>query len=115
MSRLTTLNLSLAGLLCAVASTAFAQDAVVSSSVEVVPVEAVPVDAAAPLIPDPLRDRHCLRSTGSRIVAAQNRKADQAGQRCVSANGRAYTREDLDRTGEIDLADALRKLDPSIH
>jgi hypothetical protein len=28
--------------------------------------------------------------------------------------GRAYDRDDIDRTGAVDLADALRRLDPSI-
>lgn len=67
-------------------------------------------------------DRHCLRETGSRIVARSNttsvraaRAADAStGKRCVAANGRVYSRDDLDRTGEIDIADALRKLDPAI-
>ena len=71
----------------------------------------------------PQIDRNCLRHTGSRIVATRNASRNRAardgvaksGQRCVAANGRVYSREDLDRTGEIDIADALRKLDPSIH
>jgi hypothetical protein len=60
-------------------------------------------------------DRHCLRSTGSRIVASQNLRAEKEKkpQRCANAFGRAYTAEDLDRTGHIDIADALRSLDPS--
>jgi hypothetical protein len=28
--------------------------------------------------------------------------------------GRTYTREDIEHTGAIDVADALQKLDPSI-
>jgi hypothetical protein len=71
----------------------------------------------------PLSDRNCLRETGSLITASQNAKDDRAhragksskrGDQCANANGRAYTREDIDRTGEVDLADALRRLDPSI-
>ena len=71
----------------------------------------------------PQVDRHCLRQTGSRIVAranttraraASNRDASQ-GRQCVAANGRVYSREDLERTGEVDIVDALRKLDPSIY
>lgn len=52
----------------------------------------------------------CLRQTGSRIVSDKN----DGARRCLS-NGRAYTRQDLERTGETDLAAALRKLDPAIH
>ena len=31
-----------------------------------------------------------------------------------SSNARCYSKTDLDRTGSIDISDALRKLDPSI-
>jgi hypothetical protein len=31
------------------------------------------------------------------------------------ANARCYNRADLDRVGSLDVADALRRLDPSIH
>ena len=68
----------------------------------------------------PQIDRNCLRHTGSRIVARDNTtrsargRTDTLGQRCVAASGRVYSRDDLDRTGEVDIADALRKLDPSI-
>jgi len=54
-----------------------------------------------------LNDRHCMRETGSHIVG-RHRKA------CLAADGRAYTREDIDVTGAVDLADALRRLDPSV-
>lgn len=54
----------------------------------------------------------CLRHTGTRIVSRANTQKQRA---CSGAIGRAYTREDLDRTGRIDIADALRALDPSIH
>lgn len=59
-------------------------------------------------------DRNCLRQTGTRI---RDRAAtDGKGRKgCVAANGRVYTREDIDRTGQTDIAEALRQLDPSIH
>ncbi|HEY5612693.1 MAG TPA: hypothetical protein VIK70_03785 [Lysobacter sp.] len=64
-----------------------------------------------------MAERFCVRSTGSRIVARQ--KATENGKdfdkRCLGVNGRVYTREDIERTGEVDLADALRKLDPAIY
>ncbi len=52
-------------------------------------------------------DRHCLRATGSRIV----RKDKYA---CLGVPGRSYDRGDLERTGAIDIGDALQSLDPSI-
>jgi hypothetical protein len=63
------------------------------------------VDAQTPLtqvdtaIAEP---RPCVRQTGTRI----------ARQHCQP--GRAYTREDIDRTGATNMADALRMLDPAI-
>lgn len=57
-----------------------------------------------------LADRNCLRQTGSRIAP----RADKHGRKCVNAPGRSYSKEDLDRTGAIDTADALRRLDPSV-
>lgn len=56
-------------------------------------------------------ERGCLRETGSRI---QPRAQDKT-RGCIAANGRVYSREDLKRTGEIDIAAALRKLDPSVY
>lgn len=55
-------------------------------------------------------DRLCLSHAGSMIRS----RADKKTGRCIDANGRSYSREDLDRTGEVNIADALRKLDPAI-
>ena len=62
-------------------------------------------------------DRNCLRRTGSRITAQENRKAERTGKpaKCANAFGRAYDREDIERTGATDVAEALRMLDPAIH
>ncbi len=90
--------------------------------------QTAPADATAQAKPDmvvsgqteqddrALRSRTCLRSTGSRILAARNERAekDGKGQRCIAAAGRVYTQRDLDSTGHTDIADALRTLDPSI-
>jgi hypothetical protein len=57
----------------------------------------------------PLSDHNCLRETGSRIIAR-----DATGEGCANATGRAYTREELYRTGGRDLAHSLRLLDPAI-
>jgi len=58
----------------------------------------------------------CLQSTGSRIVANRNLRAERAGKplQCANAPGRVYTRDELDRTGRIDLYDALRALDTRV-
>ncbi len=60
--------------------------------------------------------RTCMRSTGSRVVAAQNLRAEKEGkpQRCANSSGRVYTKEDIDRTGHVNIADALRTLDTSL-
>jgi len=64
-----------------------------------------------------VNDRHCLKQTGSHITASQNRKARRAGKQeeCVNAFGRAYDREDIERTGAMDVKQALQMLDPAVH
>lgn len=50
---------------------------------------------------------NCVKETGSRIQAPDDK--------CANVPGSAYSQDDLQRTGEIDTAEALRKLDPRIH
>lgn len=52
-------------------------------------------------------DPHCLRQTGSRVAAR--------GKRGCAGYGRSYERTELQRTGETDLGQALRKLDPRLN
>lgn len=59
---------------------------------------------------DEIADRNCLKHTGSRVI-----RADSKGRKCAMATGRAYNRDDIDRTGAIDLRDAIRRLDPAVH
>lgn len=59
---------------------------------------------------DEITDRNCLKHTGSRVI-----RADNKGRKCAIATGRAYNRDDIDRTGAIDLRDAIRRLDPAVH
>lgn len=59
-------------------------------------------------------DRFCIRETGSRVTANRNARSKRAEQECVNGGGRVYTREDIERTGSVDVKDALRRLDPSI-
>ena len=69
-----------------------------------------------------VRDHTCLSDTGSRITSVKNQRARRAALarhdatvdvRCASF-GRAYNRDDIQATGAIDLADALRRLDPAV-
>src|SRR3546814_19914575 len=66
----------------------------------------------------PVSDRNCLRYTGSHITASENAKARRAGkapENCANAFGRAYDREDIERTGPMDVQQALQILAPTIH
>lgn len=51
--------------------------------------------------PDPAKDPNCLADTGTRIPS-----------NCVA--GRTITREELERTGSMNLAEALARSVPSI-
>lgn len=70
-----------------------------------------------------VRDHNCLRETGSLITSAQNQRTLREARRHGDANvevkcaefGRAYTQDDIRRTGAVDLSDALRQLDPTVH
>lgn len=58
------------------------------------------------------REHHCLRETGTRIRL----QGSQGRPRCNDfVSGRVWTREELDRTGQLELSQALRMLDPSIY
>ena len=68
-----------------------------------------------------VRDHKCLRETGSLITTSQNQHALRRARaqkeptvevKCADY-GRAYTQDDIRRTGAINMADALRQLDPS--
>ena len=52
-------------------------------------------------------ERGCIRETGTRIDAR-----DEDG--CTGAPGESFDRDDIDRTGATDTADALRKLSPKV-
>jgi len=78
--------------------------------------------AVAPQSAAQADEPNCLRYTGSRIVAQENRKLDRAPAsatkksrpRCNGSAGQSYTREDIERSGATDVADAIRKLDPAV-
>ncbi|MGY4515445.1 hypothetical protein [Lysobacter sp. HA18] len=102
---------------------AFAQQAAPAPAVEPAPVAtpdtpapaAMPtpiVDANAAAIADAEAHPNCLRETGT-LIRARSRSGNQG---CANHGpGRVYTQDDLRSTGQTDIADALRMLDPSIH
>jgi hypothetical protein len=105
----------LAALLVACCGTAAAQTVTVSRDTgETETMQTSVAEASPPQTEEPART--CLRSTGSRIVASRNLRAekDRKPQGCAVAAGRVYTAEDFDRSGHLNLADALRSLDTSI-
>ncbi|MGO1001498.1 hypothetical protein [Lysobacter sp. CA196] len=110
-------RLMFAALLSAFAFAASAQttaaqvDAQVDAKVAVPAVADVDARADARLATKTEQRKHdpnCLRHTGSRL---QPRNKDG----CLAGAGRSYSRDDLDRTGEVDVGDALRKLDPRLY
>lgn len=62
--------------------------------------------AASPEATKPMLDPGCVRESGTRI-----KKRDKKG--CTGAPGTSYSRADIDRTGAVDTADAIRKLSTS--
>lgn len=81
------------------------------------PAPAEPADPKAAQAETPEAPRHCLQATGSRVTAARNARAEREGKaerKCAAAAGRVYTADDLDRTGAVNIADALRMLDTGI-
>lgn len=61
---------------------------------------------AKPVAASRSNDPNCVTQTGSHL---QSRHRNG----CV-ANGRSYSRDDLDRTGQVDVGEALRRLDPRL-
>lgn len=101
-------RLLFASLLCGIAFAAGAQN---PAPTAVEPADPRAVDAAN----EASASRFCLQQTGSRITASQNGRLAKADRKCAPVTGHAYSRRDLERTGELTLADALRRLDPTIH
>jgi hypothetical protein len=90
---------------------AFAQSGSVTTTDQNGKVEAVtPARTAA----EKSADAFCLRETGSHLHAIKTEHSEHAVQ-CANAPGHSYSREDLERTGALTTAEALRRLDPSIH
>lgn len=56
----------------------------------------------------------CLRDTGSHIPPTAAQKNATRAADCARGPGRSYSKDELDRTGATDTADALRRIDPSL-
>jgi len=72
------------------------------------PEPAQPADEEVTVITAADADGHdtgCVRDTGTRL-----KKRDRKG--CTGAPGESFSREEIDRTGAVDTADAIRKLSP---
>lgn len=90
-----------------VASTAAASDSAQTTD------EVAAETAATP--PQPART--CLTLTGSRVTAQRNLRAVREGRperECANSAGRVYSEDDIERTGQRSVADALRSLDTGI-
>ena len=57
----------------------------------------------------------CLQETGSHITKMRNERLADADKRCAPVPGQVYSRRDIERTGAMDMAQALRELSPIIH
>lgn len=65
----------------------------------------------------PQSARTCLTLTGSRVTAQRNLRAAREGRperECANSNGRVYSEQDIERTGQRSVADALRSLDTGV-
>ncbi len=97
-------------LLLATALLAFAGAASAQSTVDATADTKIQAEAKA----DAKVDRYCIRETGTRIQPARRANSEADQKACTAGRGRVYTRQDIDATGRVDLADALRAMDPSI-
>lgn len=72
-----------------------------------------PAETARPAKPAKAKsaDADCQNISGSRVRPAEGRSCDSSSFGPL----RTYTRRDIEMTGALDLAEALRKLDPVFH
>ena len=79
--------------------------------------EVAPNDETAVEPAKPQNARTCLTLTGSRVTANRNLRAAREGRserECANGVGRVYSEDDIERTGQRSVADALRSLDTGI-
>ena len=103
---------TLLSLLLFAAPVAFASgpvEPVAAGATEAPPADVVVDDATVAIHAadaDAASERRCVRDTGTRVAAR-----DEDG--CTALPGESYDRDDIDRTGAVDTADAIRRLTPS--
>ena len=74
--------------------------------VATVPAWASDVASSQPVVSAAKKEPHnCLKETGSRIKQKEGE--------CVGVPGQVLDKDDIDRTGAVSTADAIRKLAPS--
>lgn len=93
-----------------------ATDAQAQTQVQATPGQAdVAVSADAQVAADVAADKRtsnvgCVKETGTNIRP----RDPKTGKALCVGPGRSYTRDQIDRTGQTNIADALRRLDPSV-
>ena len=102
--------------MCAFGASAQAVSADAQAQVQAAPLQAdASVAADAQATDDAATRQHasnvgCVKDTGTNIRP----RDPKTGKPLCIGPGRSYSREQIDRTGQTDLADALRRLDTSI-
>lgn len=76
-----------------------------------VPAQAADAPVSKPANRPVTETSDCPKPTGSRITPQRDSKGECPK---LAGAGRVYDKDDIDRTGAIDVSEALRKLDPSI-
>jgi hypothetical protein len=98
------------GLLTALALALFAPVAVMAADTATPATEAAKEPAKEKAAPKKADANTCGQVTGTRIKSPKQADCVKVSNRPI----RSYSAEDLQNTGETDLAAALRQLDPSI-
>lgn len=87
------------------AAGALAQQAPAPQPATTAPAKATTAKPDQHAVPAP-GSRNCIRDTGSHIPPPK-------GQ-CLPVAGRSYSQQDIQRTGAVDVGQALQMLDPSV-
>jgi hypothetical protein len=101
---------------CAFGASAQTVSTDAQAQVQATPSQAdVAVSTDAQIAPDVAADKRasnvgCVKDTGTNIRP----RDPKTGKPLCIGPGRSYSRDQIDRTGQTNLADALRHLDPSV-
>lgn len=64
--------------------------------------------------PQPRPDSHAAATAARPCGIASASRIPESPDACSASPGRTYSQQDVERTGQTDVADALRMLDPSV-